>query len=91
MKYPKDEKTGVEVRFLLDLSTGHVPGPNPKFGTFRTCTHEHGWTVFLHDEWKDAPIWMLPTLGLAKRMGCSIINYDEAGSLYPDGLPVWEW
>lgn len=91
MSKPRDKKTGVDVSYLLDLSTGHTPGPVPDFGDFRVCPHEHGWVVFLNDIWDNAPIWMLPTLKLAKRMGCEIINYDQDAPLYPDALQVWEW
>lgn len=35
------------IRSMLDLSTVHVPGPNPDFGELRVAPHDHGWIIFV--------------------------------------------
>lgn len=76
----------LETKAMLDLSTAHVPGPAPHFGTLRYVQHEYGWIVFTNSERgsEEIPEWLRPIHRVAVDRGCMLINFDadadECGS-----------
>lgn len=72
------------IRHLLDLSTMHVPGPQPDWGDLRFEVHEHGWVVWVYDPDDDlSPEWMKPIMKLAYQKNCALILFDS-------DAPEWE-
>ena len=88
-------------RKYLDISTAHVPPPTsddfrPDVGPHRLTRHEYGWFVTLMpaeslpDSEEQEPDWFRPVGNLARREGCSIVNFDQDGDVHPD-LPTFDW
>ena len=81
---------------VLDLSTAHMPGPEPEWGSLRVAVHEYGAVVFVHgsgEEWTDTegePKWIRPAMALARKHDCLLVNFDRDGEVCED-LPTWEW
>ena len=86
------------ITICLDLSTGHVNKSRtepPDFGGLRSCSHEHGWVVFVPDSAEDpadfgCPAWFKPILLLAWRWNALLINFDSDGPHHLD-LIVYSW
>lgn len=81
------------VRHHLDISTAHMPGPDPDFGdgsALEAVEHEHGFVVFVQDEHPDEPAWIRPALALARVSRCTLINFDRDADVHP-ALPSFDW
>jgi hypothetical protein len=79
---------------MLDLSTAHVPGPDPDFGDVRTADHTHGWVVFvapgLPKFTRSFPDWLLPVWNKAVELECTLINFDTDAECCED-FPTFDW
>lgn len=79
------------VERVLTLSTTHMPKTNPDFGVTRVAPHEYGFVVFVCSTPKEEETeWLAPALEEARRLGCSLINFDRDAATHP-GLPTWDW
>jgi hypothetical protein len=87
---------GPPLQKVLDLSTGHLPGPDPDFGDLRVTEHEYGWIIFVPGlgagelEDIDIPEWARPLVSYAVSTDCLLINFDQAGDRF-DGWTVYDW
>ena len=92
------------VRTLLDLSTGHVPGDvagaaqaedgKIECGPHRVQEHEYGWVVFLAGEREDTdeqePGWFRPIGELARACECMLVVFDRDAE-ESALLPTYDW
>lgn len=85
------------LKTMVDLSTAHVPEPNPDFGDLRAQPHKYGWIVFVHgaeagdDGANDGvPVWLLPIVEYAQAHGAFLVNFDQDGTRC-DMFQTWEW
>jgi hypothetical protein len=71
---------------MLDLSTAHVPGPEPDWGAARAEEHTFGWVLFLTESVEEAhlpcPEWLKPIVAFALANECVLINFDQDGDVY---------
>jgi hypothetical protein len=94
------------VKKMLDLSTVHVPGPDPDWGGMRVAEHEYGWVVVVVPEgpmgqdW--LPEWFAPIQQQAVENDCLLVYFDSAADVYEQsdletlsgchaGFPVYDW
>jgi hypothetical protein len=84
-------KEAVEQRLcqVFDLSTKHVPCPEPDWGSLRALSHTHGWVVYV-DGCGDIPEWFEPLHTAAIENKCLLINFDSAADTV-DCFETWEW
>ena len=75
------------IRRLLDLSTDHVPGPEPDWGDLKVRSHEYGWIVWVYDPDDSlSPDWMKPIMKMAYQKNCALILFDSDAPM----LDVWD-
>lgn len=81
------------IETLLALSTAHVPGETPSFGSYlRVVEHEYGWIVFVQpegDKWC-IPDWLRPIHRVAVEQGCTLILFDRDCNEEPR-FQTWDW
>jgi hypothetical protein len=74
------------IQNMLDLSTAHMPGPNPDWGGARAESHAFGWILFLSDRDDEAhlpcPEWLKPIVLYALDNDCILVNFDQDGDIY---------
>jgi len=77
---------------MIDVSTGHMPGPEPDFGKLRMQEHEYGWMVFVTAEPEEGhvPEWLQPIYELALQHECICINFDRDAAAF-NQFPSWVW
>ena len=85
----KSQSAG-RVQKVLDLSTAHVPSPNPDWGTLRAVEHDHGWIVFINPNHDGIPMWWRHIGKVAEEHDCLLVNFDSAADTI-DSLETWEW
>ena len=83
------------IRTMIDLSTNHVPSPNPDWGDVRVVEHDYGWIVFVFDLSEDdiqscVPEWLVPIWREAVKAECMLINFDRDSDTRPS-FRVWYW
>lgn len=80
-------------RRMLDLSTVHVPGPEPDWGDLKVRTHEYGWIVWVYkngiDDFipgvsQETPDWIKPIMEAAYQKRCALILFDSDASEWED-------
>ena len=59
---------------ILDVSTAHLPGPEPDFGKLRTVEHEHGWIVFVMSDFSGREIKEIVPDWLHKMYAEAVVN-----------------
>ena len=76
---------------MLDLSTAHLPGPNPDFGKLRNTETEYGFVVFVSpDADKDeVPEWLEPIHADAVKHRAMLINFDNDAGIY--NFKLYDW
>lgn len=76
---------------MLVLSTGHMPNTSPRFGDYRIIKFEHGYVVWVSEDWRAAEDWFKRIMAYAYTNDCTMILFDSAEA--PDGelFPVYEW
>lgn len=73
------------IRRMLDLSTVHVPGPEPDWGDLKVKDHEYGWVVWVYDPDDNlSPEWMKPIMKLAYKKNCALILFDSDAGEWED-------
>lgn len=82
-------------RACLDLSTAHVPGPNPDWGTLRAVSHEYGWVLFCDGEAlflreDGIPVWLRPIAVAAREARCLVVVFDQDAPEC-DAFNTYEW
>ena len=79
------------IRSMLDLSTNHVPGPEPDWGDLKVKAHEYGWIVWAYDpDGSLSPDWMRPIMKMAYKKNCVLILFDTDADEWED-TPLWEF
>jgi hypothetical protein len=86
----RKSQSAAQVQKVLDLSTQHVPGPDPDWGNLRAVEHEHGWIVFVNPNDDGNPDWWRHIGEMAKSHGCLMVNFDSAADTV-DCFETWEW
>jgi hypothetical protein len=86
----RKSRSAERVHKVLDLSTKHVPGPDPDWGNLRAVGHEHGWVVFINPNDDGNPDWWRHIGEMAKSHGCLMVNFDSAADTV-DCFETWEW
>lgn len=97
---PKDEALAQGVAALLDarqpvvtavdLSTAHMPDTDPPFGKHRYAKHLYGYVVFVSDTDESTPLWLVPIIQYALKVGAWLIHFDGAAPKY-SFLETWNW
>jgi hypothetical protein len=84
------------VRKFLELSSAHMPGPDPGFGPFRVLEDEYGtflffWRPISRGEARSVPPWLRTILVFARQChrDCWCIYFDRDGEIEPK-LPIYE-
>ena len=72
------------IRAMLDLSTAHVPGPEPDWGDLKVQVHEYGWIVWVFVPGSPSPDWMKPIMKLAYQKNCALILFDSDADEWED-------
>jgi len=73
------------IRAMLDLSTAHVPGPEPDWGDLKVQVHQYGWIVWAYDPDDSlSPDWMKPIMKLAYQKNCALILFDSDADEWED-------
>ena len=86
----RKSKSVARIQKVLDLSTSHVPGPDPDWGNLRAVEHEHGWIVFINPNHDGIPLWWRHIGEMAEEHGCLMVNFDNAADTV-DCFETWEW
>jgi hypothetical protein len=86
----RKSKSVARIQKVLDLSTSHVPGPDPDWGNLRAVGHEHGWIVFINPNLDGIPLWWRHIGEMAEAHGCLMVNFDSAADTV-DCFETWEW
>ncbi len=84
----------MSIEKALDLSTAHLPGPNPEFGDIRAQAHDYGFIVWVRDATGDddekLADWFLPILKEAQKHECILILFDQDAEAH-EGLKTFDW
>lgn len=84
---------GPPLRKMIDVSTAHMPDPDPYWDEVRAAEHEEGWVVFINPGLEEVwvPEWLRPLWRTAVQCDCILINFDKDGDVYEELWPTWEW
>ena len=87
----------MSIRKFLELSSAHMPDPDPGFGPFRALEDEYGtflffWRPASRHEARSVPPWLRTILAFSRQRyrDCWVIYFDRDGEIEPN-LPVFEW
>lgn len=87
------------IKKVLEISTAHMPGPNPCFGELSFAESDYGYLVWvmypgpddggkLHSD--STPEWMMEIMKIAVKEKCTIISFDRDADEI-DGLKSYRW
>lgn len=88
----------MNIKKMMDLSTAHMPSPNPDWGTLRVYDSEYGCVVFPIDPDLEVaakmgamiPEWFRPINKAAFEAECMIVNFDRDAN-EDEQFQTYEW